>query len=304
MEKRENPVPLNAWMTAAILAPLAIAAPESGWVTNLLVGILAAVVLPWVKRSKRQISRWIWIVQIVWCIVLLIYYLGFLSLIWKGSGDLFMPACMLLLGLWGARKGKFACASVGAVLLWLVFPFFGGICLAAAEDIVWKWAVRNGMEYSPSVITAYLIPGMMWHLSGERKEREGKWYILLPVIGSVLCLVVRGTVPKLEPGTIGLSELSRGVEVFGRVMRLEAIAAMAMTVSLFCLLSMLLTSVKYCAESISKNRKEWILDIAAIVVHAGMLFKMTISDEIAAIGSVICWVILPLATQFVGPGKK
>ncbi len=272
--------------------------------TNVVVGILAAAILPGINKGKENANRWVHGIRILWCTVLLLYYLSFLPLVWEGSGKYFGPVCMLLLGLWGARKGYAACAGVGAVLLLLVSPLLGGIGLAAIEDINWKWAASDAVGFDTSIVTACLLPGMMNHYKGDNKHRTKLWYLLLPLVSTVFCLVIRGIVPELDPGTIGLTELGKSIEVFGRVMRLEAIVAMAMTISLYCLVSMLLAAVNQSAESIVPDRKEWLQVSAGIAVFSGMLCKITISDDFAAIGSIICWAILPLVTQIVGIEKK
>lgn len=266
-------------------------------------GILAAAVLPGINRDAEKINRWVYAAWLGWSGVLLIYYLSFLPAVWQGSGVVFVPVCMFLLGVLGTRKGKAACADVGAVLLIFVLLLFGGISLAAAEDMNWKWAAGDGMESDPSVIAVYLLPGTLCCLRGEGKEQCRKWYLLLPVLGTSLCLLVRGIVPE-HGDKIGILELSRSIEVFGRVMRLEAVAAMAVTISLFCLASLLLITLDCCASRITHERKALVLGCALAAILAGMLCKITISDSFAAYGTLICWVILPRGAQLIGYGKK
>ena len=303
MEKRENSIPHFAWTAAATLAPLAIAAPGSGWVTNLTVGLLGAALAAWTGRPGNRNIPWVGTIQSGWIVALLLYYLGFLRKVWEGSSGVFAPVCLLLIGLWGIRKGHKAAAGVGAVLLRFALPLFGTISIAALEDTDWRWALKEGIAYEPSVIVAYLIPRMML-TTGEKKTVSTKWYLMFPITGVLLSLIIRGIVPDNNSGKIGMIELSRSVEAFGRNLRLEAIAAMALTISMYCFVSIALSMVGRIAVEGNQKGGAWVQWVIVVAVIAGLLCKITISANFLAIGTVICWVILPGATQLIGAGKK
>ena len=184
MDRGENRIPLTGWMTAAILAPLAIAAPESGWAMNLTIGVLAAAILPGVNKAAEKTKSWVRVGWIGWSAVLLIYYLGYLPAIWQGSDNLFLPVCMLLLGAWGTRKGKEACAGVGAVLMIFVLLLFGGVGLAGAEEIQWNRVLGNGIVFRPSAIVAYLLPGTISCLREKTNDKNKAKEILYTHIQS------------------------------------------------------------------------------------------------------------------------
>lgn len=272
--------------------------------TNLATGILAAAILPGLNKRKKEMNRWLCVIQILWSGVLLLYYLPYLPQIWEGSGDYFVPTCMVILGLWGVRVGCFAAASVGAVLLWIALPLFAGVGFAAMEDINWKMAVRDGVEFHPAVVTACLLPGAMRSLPIDNGRKMGKWYLLIPGIAAAFCLIIRGCISGTLADTTGFTQMSKSLEIFGRVMRLEAIAAMALTLSFYCVVSVLLAGVSQDAIWIVPGREGWMLGVIGITVIVGMLCKITISDAFAAFGSVICWVILPFVTQLIEREKK
>ena len=260
--------------------------------------------MPGINKAAEKKKSWLSVVWISWSAVLLVYYLGYLPAIWQGSSNIFSPVCMLLLGAWGTRKGKAACAGVGAVLMILVLLLFGGIGLAAAEEIKWNCALENGMAFRPSAVAAYLLPGVVSCLGDKTNEYQKKWYLMLPVLGTALCVLVRGIVPHISAEKIGIMELGRSVEMFGRVMRLEAITAMGLTISVYCIVNMLLSSIDCCAVKIGAGKKDSIQMVVTIAVIMGMLGKITITDEFAACGSLICWVLAPLGAQLIGSGKK
>lgn len=269
---------------------------------NLVIGILSAAVLPIVNKRNGNTRRWLSGVQMLWSGVILLYCLTALPKIWDGSGRIFTPICMLLLGIWGIFRGEKTAESVGAVMMMLVLPLFLGIGAVAAEDVNWGWAFNNGMDFHPSVVTACLIPSIMHKLPAEGTAK--KWFWTIPITAVLFSLVIRGMVPSLASDIVGITEMGRSVELFGRVVRLEALVAMALTLSLYALVSMLLACANTAADVIIPKWKKWAAPAEAVLVTVGLLCKITISDEIAAIGSVICWVILPLITQLVDAGKK
>ena len=305
MEKRIEQVQIRAWIIAAMTALLALSAPDGGIWTNFLLGTVLAVICMWVNKlcSCVVCGKWMWAVQLCWGSIMLLYFLSESSAVWGTEGDV-VPVCLLLVALWSLWKGISSTAVVGATLIWFVVALLGGIMAAAAEDVKLNWAMKDAGEFTFSLIPLYLFPALVWQLPCEDQKKWEKWYIIIPVIGTLICGIVRGNVLEVPNGKTGILELSRSVELFGKVLRLEAATAMGVTLGLYCGVSLLLSVVSESIWKIAGQEKRVLLLQVGIAVIAGLLFNITISDAFAAIGSVICWVFLPAFAQAVGRRKK
>lgn len=306
MEKQAEPIQLKVWMLTAVGALLVLKAPNSGLLSNIILGVLGGGVCLLVARfcAAGKYGRWMYLLQWVWSCVMLLYFLGDAAAVWNARGDVVLPICLMLTGLWGSRNGVGRSAAVGSTLVWFVVPLLLGIIAASVENVRLDWAASGLLEWEKNLIPVLLLPSLLWILGMKETGARGKWFLLIPAIGAVTAWVVRGTVPAYTDWELGFTELSKSVELFGRTMRLEALSAFGLTLGMYCVISLLTSVSETCARNVNPKLRGWSTAVTGAVVIVSLLCKITISDGIAAIGCLICWVFVPVITQLIVSEKK
>ena len=305
MEKQAEMNQLKAWLSAGTCTLLALTAPGNGVLTYTLAAMVAGLLCWCVNKlcAGKSWPKWMYGVRLVWSIAAILYVLQFPTAVWDTKRNIAIPLVLFLLALWGIGRGIRVNMAAGAVLLWFVAALLGGILLASAENVIPKFGLRDPWEYHFSAVPALLLPALLGLMSSGADKGKGKWFVPVLAGGLAAAFLVRGNMMDVEDGAPGFVTLSRSVELFGKTLRLESVAALGLTLGIYCAVSLLVTEAVVCIEKLGAKKYAAVVVTAAVVV-LGMLCKITISGAIAAIGSLICWVFLPLLTQLVVGEKK
>ena len=296
-----------AWIVAGISAAVAAKGCGLGWVWVLAGGIAAAIYYINIEHRQRSCGlavqmaaawgKWILVPVLLWTITAMAWTAvladgafpmidGFPSLGWV----------LLLLAAVGCRKGAGACAACAGVLCLLLLPLYGtvaGFSLPEADLTMLKpyghWT--NGM----AALGLFLLPAAVWFLpSRRRKKAMWKEMLLLPVIGAIPAAV---TAAVLTPALAAALDapfytVAQSVSLFGVIERIEPLLSAAMTMGIFCLLS-----VQACAcDAMGKvlGWGKW-TGVGACVAAGGLMFLVKdLPAQGITLGCVIFWVILPL----------
>ena len=290
---------LYTWLIVAMSAPLAVAASGSGWLANLLAGVvctLICVCVLGIVRSKA-LPKWFLAVESLWLIPVLIALTSKTGNMWPdaGSGKL-IPVVLLVLGAWSASGDLRRGIGAGVTLIWIIAVMYGFVCTAAVKDIQVKWLIPPNMDFDLELMFIYLLPLVVILLPCERKNAWGIW--LIPSLGVLFSVLTSGVLSAGLASELEnpFYEMSKSLSLFGVARRFEALVASVVTLGWFGLISMILHAIS--------NLGKGAVWGAAIAAGVAILCELTIATDILAVGSVLFWVILPVATQGIGKIKK
>lgn len=294
---------LRAWLLAAVVPAVLSVTGKNGWLTVLLMafacGVLCFCVLSY---AKIEFPKWLCFLEIVWLTV-------FLGGVEKLSGSCWgnesaIPIILLILATLASANGAFQSARIGSTLLWLVIPSLGLVFLAGITDVNVHW-ISTKLELPDGVMLACLLyPCTAIFLPRQRKTSRWMGVVLgsIAVAGTVLiCGTLGVDLAKTEQN--GFYEFSKGVTLFGVAERFEALVACGLTGGYFALLTLVLSTIYHLGEKIFGTVRKWLI-WACSVASIGLMYILPINDYWLAIGGVIFWGFVPVATQGLGGEKN
>lgn len=265
------------WFPAIQGAALVMTASGTMW-TDVVLSVALAWLLLRLPRPDR-LPEWMRQVQGLWNGVLAGQVLSWFGICWPEFG--MWPAIgLVILALWQTGKGANAVQAQASVLAIFQAVLIGGVLAAG---------VRNGkpgnlgMEIPGGngwLITALLLPAI-----GRKEERNalgpGLWALGISVITQAV--VPAGATPAQSNA---FWEMSRSITVFGKIRRLESLAAVGLSLGFYILLLYLLG-----------GGERRVRGINLLPVLGGFL-TISAKGEIPGIWamgvSILLWIILPL----------
>lgn len=254
------------------------------WVVVATVLIVCLPLGFWIKL--REAPGWIRAVQWAGIILLTAEFLNWTHSCWPGEGAEFVvPLVLLLLAEHTAEMGWEKASRASGILRFGIYGAFLIILLSGVQEI-WLPNLRiMWMIPSAGLITVCLLP-VLWN------PKEKNPQIGLRIGAEMIICAVVGT------GVLGLGgdfyTLSGSLSYMGSALRFESLAAAAMTMGFYALLSFLLCcGGDSWQETGNKDRKTGIRIAAA----AGMLLYMLpirIDSWISVGYILIAHIILPL----------
>ncbi len=311
MKNREvSPKALTTWVVCGMLGPLALTASRSGWVAVLLTGVLCTalcVTIHIFSDSHPWDSRLYSGILCLWHIYAAAVVAAQSPLCWPGKGaDIAVPLVLLALAALSAWKGAEGASRVAAVLCPLCVLIFAVILACGIGNIRWG---RVGMESSaPSgnLIFVFLLP-----IGATAIPRK-------PGIGILGCMtglsIFAWIVSAVSVGTLSLPisltrkdafyEVSKSLSLFGKLQRLEAISAVAVTVSIYAMLSLLLSSVGHLAENVRPGFGRAAVAGGAGICAAIVAGRIFVSANVLVVLALLIWGVCPLVASLFPTGKK
>ena len=224
------------------------------------------------------------------------------------SGDVYpwVPLILLTLGCVSAQRGMENAARVGSILFWLVVLVYVSVVIAGTS-------VAEGMELSCNVgvvderlIVVFLIPAVaaIWK----------DWSASVPIgaLGGVLLFAVLLSVmitsalslPVAVNTEMPLHKWVQGLSFAGTLRRFEAIVSVALNMGWFALLAYLVSVAGKLANAIKDGtygKGCWGSAVGAALIMVSM---NGIGPRMLSLGSVVMWVITPVALFLVRKKKK
>ena len=206
-----------------------------------------------------------------------------------------IPATLLVLAACAASGGNAVGQRAGATLFWFVALGFGVLLLFALPDVCLPYL--RPAQGKITVLPVLLLPGVCLLL--PRKKGKTPW--ALPLVITGLAGLISGiTAGVLSPGVAARTsgafmEMVRGIRVMEAAERLEAVAAAVMTLSWFCVLSLLLSAAGHMGEQIFPGKRKFFVWFTAGLGGGLSIFSEEISASILGLAAVILWYILPAA---------
>lgn len=146
----------------------------------------------------------------------------------------FVSLCLMIL-LWRAMRSDNTGLEACNALALLILPLLGCIVGLGCIGIRWRETVPSGMEWRHIAVTAGVA--LIWS-QGQGEKRRWGWYSLCAVICTGMSLVTAGNLGRALVRTTEhpMFLTVQTIEAFGKLQRLEALAAAASLMGAFALM--------------------------------------------------------------------
>lgn len=237
---------LGAWSAAAMLGPMAQFLGSLPWNVTALLGAGAVCLYLCAMRWGRTGGRYLPWVQAAGLTVLLAASAGYCGDCWTGRENTwFIPAALLALAAAGASGGPPRCSAAGATLLWGLAGLTAVLLVFAIPEIKgqwlrprWTWGGGWGAVVMLLPCTGALLP--------RGRGRYWSWGLALLAVGTAVSLVAAGCISPwaAEERCGAFFAAVQNIQISGVAERFDALIAGVMTISWYCLMSMLLSAVR------------------------------------------------------------
>lgn len=278
----------STWLGFPVIlaAALVVTVSGAGWVETAGSTVAAHLLLRLGK--KGEVPGWLSRMQEIWSLLLAGQVLCWFATIWPGFG-MWPSLGLLILALWQVGKGDKAVRSATSVLGLFQLALIGGVLAAGVQSL----RIRNLHPEIPGIngwlLTILLLPAL-----GRDEERRSLW----PGIWAlVISAITQGVVPAGTENGNAFWEMSKSITVFGKIRRLESLAAAGLSLGFYTLLCALLGGGE---KRVSGK---------SLIFVAGAFLAFCARGSLPGIWavavSILLWIIMPLfATERMGNRKK
>ena len=277
----------KTWLCFPVLQAAALIQTASGsaWTDVLFTAVLAWLLL---RIPRLQVlPEWLRGLRIIWNAFLIGQVLRWFLDCWPGLG-IWTAAGLLLLSLWQTGKGNKAVTASASVLGLFQLALIGGVLAAGVQNIQLDNLLPQFPAFRGWLLTALLLPAL------GTEEKSGSLWPGLWALG--ISLVSGGVVPagSFQTEENAFREMSRSLSVFGKIRRLESLAAVGLSLGFFTLLCLLLGQG-------NERGVKWMFP--ALAGFSLLLVGCAIPGNYAALISVVLWILLPALLRVVS-GKS
>lgn len=258
-------------------AALVVTASGIGWAEAALSAVLAWLLLR-LPRAER-LPEWMGNTQAIWNGVLAGQVLCWFAGCWPEL-TLWAALGLLILALWQVGKGEKATQSASSVLGLFQMLLIVGVLAAGIQSIKLENLRQDLPGLNGWLITILLLPAL-----GRKEERGSLW----PGLWTLLISLITGGVMPVETITgsgNAFWEMSRSITVFGKIRRLESLAAVGLSLGFYILVCFLLGGGQRRVTG-----KSLIPVVGAFLVF---FTNGSIPGVWAAAVSILLWIVLPL----------
>ncbi len=281
----------SLWLPAAMAAPLVQTASADSWLAVLLTGMLCLGIGWGLERIRSEPSPWLCVVQWFWLSLVNAEFLHWTMYCWPDYQNYYaVPLTLLILGAWTAAKGKEQASRAGNVLFWFAIILIGAVLLSGIKDVKLEKIGPELRIKNAHLVTVFLLP-----VIGRSVEKGAKGTKLgILGLGIATAVVTTGVLSAQAAADAdnGFYELSRSLRLLGIGERFESLAAAAMTLGYFVLLTFLLSSCGDGAAKIERGKRNWGVWSNAALTAMWFLWGFRLSSAVLALGTVLTWVVL------------
>ena len=285
---------LSLWLATAMIGPVALVAARSSWsavaVAATLCGVLCAAIYKVWGNNICQ-SKFVNVLLMLWHIYATAEVASMASLCWPGRGSQLATSLVLIaLAALSAGKGERSASAVAAILCPLCAVIFAIVLACGIGNMHWS---RVEVSMHPPVgmlIFVFLLPIAAVTIPRRQQLSAGAFGII-GLVGTVLSIGVMGT---LSLGVMltkedAFYEFSKSLDLFGVAQRFESLAAVGVMLSLYAMLSLLLSGVGSMAQQIRRGNGRWVMLLGAVVSAGVVIFGLRLSETTVAAVSVLIW---------------
>ena len=301
---------LWAWLLGSISAPLAIVAGKSAWLWVLSAGAICGAVC-WgiyaVSEGAPCFPKWFCWLEIVWIAAAAGEMARWSGYCWEDGGSSpAVPVTLLLLAAWASWNGCDRASRVGSVLIWFLGLLYIVVLGAGARDLHWHWMEPIMDTSAAEPVFVFLIPVVAFMLP-HGKSKFVRWS--LPITVSFGVLVSLWTVGTLSWRGIQQSEFpfyqfSKSLRLFGVAERFESFVSVALTMSLFSLMSLFFSVVGYLTECLCPEKGRWGIAAGCALAVSSVLMGNGMESIWLSVFAVVFWGVLPLFVAICAKRKK
>lgn len=297
-----SPKTLSAWMITAMLGPAALAAAKSPWSAVLTAAIVCGCLCAVTFRFGGDFScrsRAVNIPFMLWNVYAAAEIAAQAGQCWPGKGSQVVTALVLIaLGAVSACGSERKAGAVAATVFPLCGLIFAIVLACGIVNIRWERVEVSAAPPDGMQIFVFLLP--IAAMAVRRKQAPSAGVpAMIGLLAVIISIVVMGAVslPVMLTRNNSFYEFSKSLDIFGTVRRFESVVAVAVTMSLFAAVSLLLSGVGSVAETICRGSAQWAVLLGALSSAGIVIFKLWLSEKAVAILSILIW-------GFIGPAGK
>lgn len=304
MKNREiSPKAFTAWVAAAMLGPVALISASSSWIAVLVAGILCGLLCAFIFRSceggvrKHKLYSG---VALLWNVYAVAVVADWGSICWPGKGgEIVIPLVLIALGAISAYRGAPGACAVGACLCPLCAVIFAIVLACGLGNLRWERVEFSTAAPGGSLVFAFLLPLAAVAIPRHSGGKMGKALLGISVFALLISICVMGTLslPVALTRRDAFFEFSKSLKIFSAMQRFESIAAVAVTMGVFAMLSLLFGSIGEMAENIRPNMGKWTVLGGAVLGGIIVVLRLWISPKYVAILSLLIWAIGSVLNQ-------
>ncbi len=305
-----------AWLAAGLSAAVVTVTGSLNWLWVLLGGLLAILYymylethlsrcgLALVLRHRLKLPAcaltFLWTVAVMsWTAVLADTAFpevdGFPSLGWA----------LLALTAWGSRKGPGACARCCGVLCILLGGLYAAVVGFSLPQAQLQW-MMPGTDWKEGLwaLGMFLLPAAVWYGPCRKGRLPRIMWLGLAVGAAVLSAVTAGVLsPQLvRELPLPVYTMTQQVSIFGVVERIEPLLSAAVTIGVFSLLSALACACGSLTKAVGLGDAGG--PVSCLLAGAGMFGSRFLTLPVLTIGSILVWLVLPMAAVLLDNRKK
>lgn len=212
---------------------------------------------------------------------------------------------LLLLATEAARRGLKIVLRVGTVVLFLLAGFYAPVVLFALPEVKLQW-LRPVACADWTALAAALTPMSLLYIKKGEGHGAERWILAGGVFAALTSIVCAGLLSPtvVTEEAFPFYTAAGVVRLFGVAERTEALVSAAASGGGFCLLGLLAVVNGELAGWIWPGRKQVFFVAQTLLAAAAIGLTGCLSSVVYAIGTTICWGLLPLLTLYIGNSKK
>ena len=243
----------------AAVVPVTLLAAELRW-EEVIISAAAAGILLLTAPGKSMIWN---VAVIILCVASALQSMRMLSNFSPETESCWIAVILLILGIYGACKGKKETAEGGILLLRLLGILLGGLLLSGFPEIRWENINNEYGNSSPRwfciSLTIVLYLTVCVNQQTAKKEAVKTWGIII-LYAAAVSLAVQGMLGNYRENTgMRLYELSINVQYLGGMKRFESLIILSVLLGIYLWISYLVRKIADRTEQIRneiKNRKK------------------------------------------------
>ncbi len=300
---------LAVWLATAMVGPVALVSAGSSWsalaVVVIVCGLLCAVVYKSWEGSVCN-SKLVNVLFLLWNVYAVAVVASLACLCWPGEGSQITTSLVLIaLASLSATKGERSACAVSATLCPLCAAIFAVVLASGIGSIRWDRVEVSTVPPGGMLIFVFLLPIAAVTIPRSANLSVGS-LAFIGLLGIVLSVSVMGTLslPVMLTKPDAFYEFSKSLDLFGVVQRFESVVAVAVTLSLYAMLSLLLSSIGSTAERVCPGSDKWAVLLSAALSMVIEVFELWLSAKATALVSIFVWGFLGATQQFFGEKKQ
>ncbi len=305
-----TPKALTAWVGCAMLGPLALNACRFPWLAVMLAGVLCTLLCTTIHGfSDGRIwqSKPCCAVLCLWNLYAAGAVASQAAVCWPGRGsNLVVPLVLLLLAAISAWNGADRASRVAATVCPLCVLVFAVVLACGVSSVRWERLAFSDAAPGGMLLFVFLLPIAATGIPRVPGLAIGRCMAGLTAFAVLVSLTAVGALSLPVALTRGdaFYQFARSIRLFSAVQRFESVAAVAVTCSIYAMLSLLLSGGAHLAEEFRPGWGRWAVALGAgagaAAIAGGAILR---GRELAAVALLI-WGILPLMTQLLPCGKN